>query len=412
MKNKTFHSKQLLLAMLFSFTAPILFAQNIPEKHKNLVISDGTYFVPKEYFPGFSWQTTPMYYMFGDTDSLLAPHEAEFIAKRTNFLTIEKSHGFKPLGAAELGAKHEVAVFKKIRPETKVLFYFNSAYVWPFTSYTQKMVPEKINDYPELKNLLLIDPKTGELAYKDGNTRHVYLWDVLNPECRKWWVNTVVKGVDESGADGAFIDQMHGHFWLREDKKEEVHKAQGELIKELKRKLGLNKIVLGNNTTDAIARYAYPAIDANMFEHYSPKLLSKEKLLQDWEDMLRLAKDGKMSIWRIGVNQGPFKEHYITKNDSLSKNERMFLLSKKRIEYHLACFLIGAQPYSFFQYGWGWTLSDGSLYDYPELQKPLGAPKGAYKRIQPDGWEFTREFESAKVWLDTEKGLAKIIWKK
>jgi hypothetical protein len=204
---------------------------------------------------------------------------------------------------------------------------------------------------------------------------------------------------------------MHGFFFLRENKKEEVHRAQGELIAELKKKLP-DKIVLGNNTTDDIARYAYPAIDANMFEHYSSALLSKEKLLQDWNDMLRLAKDGKMSIFRIGVGQDHFAEKYLNRLDTtLTKEKRMYQLAKERIEYHLACFLIGAQPYSFFQYGWGWNLADGSLYKFQELQKPLGAPKGAYKRTNPNGWEFTREFEHASVWLDTEKRQAKIIWK-
>ena len=149
-----------------------------------------------------------------------------------------------------------------------------------------------------------------------------------------------------------------------------------------------------------------------MFEHYSPALLSKEKLLEDWSDMLRLAKDGKMSIFRIGVEQDPFAPREENVEDkALARDERMALLAKERIEYHLACFLIGAQPYSYFQYGWGWTLSDGSLYDYPELQKPLGAPKGVYKRTTASGWEFTREFELASVWVDTENGQAKITWK-
>lgn len=88
----------------------------------------------------------------------------------------------------------------------------------------------------------------------------------------------------------------------------------------------------------------------------------------------------------------------------------MAALAKERLEYYLACYLIGAQPYSYFQYGWGWNLADGSLYDYPELRKPLGAPKGPYQRTNPDGWEFTREFEHAHVWVDTEKGQAKITW--
>jgi hypothetical protein len=43
--------------------------------------------------------------------------------------------------------------------------------------------------------------------------------------------------------------------------------------------------------------------------------------------------------------------------------------------------------------------------------KPLGAPKEAYKRVNPEGWEFTREFEHASVWVDTEKREAKINWR-
>lgn len=378
------------------------------QNNQLLSISDGSQFVPQKFYPQFSWETTPMYYMFGAATRVLSPEEVTFIAARTEFICIEKSHGVKELGAAELGAKHEAAAFKKRKPDMKVLFYFNSAWAWPFTSYNKNFTKENIDDFPELKKFLVLNPETGEL----NDRRGTYSFDVLNPEFRKWWVETVAKGVEESGCDGAFIDQMHGFFYLREDKKEEVHKAQGELILALKKKLGPDKIVLGNNTTDDIARYAYPAIDANMFEHYSSKLLSKEKLLQDWTDMLRLAKDGKMSIWRIGVGQGAFVENTKSStNKTLNGDERMALLAKERIEYHLACFLIGAQPYSFFQYGWGWTLAAGSLYDFPELQKPLGAPKGAYKRTTPNGWEFTREFEHASVWVDTEKGEAKITWK-
>lgn len=382
------------------------------ENKKSLLVSDGSPFVKQQYYPKFSWETTPMYYMFGDSKRLLTPDEVEFIAARTDFLTIEKSHGVEPLGAAELGTKHEVAAFKKIKPDIKVLFYFNSAYAWPFTSYNNYITPEKINEHEALKKLLLVDPNTGELAYRDSYIQHVYFWDVLNPESRKWWVNTVVKGVEETGADGAFIDQMHGFSWLREDRSDEVERAQGELITALKKKLGPDKIVLGNNVHQDIAKHVFPVVDASMFEHYNENLLSKEQLLQDWTDMLRFAKAGKISIFRVGVEQGPFVKKYENVQDTNpTKDERMVLLSKERIEYHLACFLIGAQPYSYFQYGWGWDLEDGSLYDYPELRKPLGAPKGAYERSNPHDWEFTREFERASIWVDTEKGEAKITWK-
>jgi hypothetical protein len=192
---------------------------------------------------------------------------------------------------------------------------------------------------------LVLNPETGKLHHR-GN---VFGCDVLNPEFRKSWVETVAKGVEKSGCDGAFIDQMHGYFHLREDRKEEVHIAQGELISELKKRLGPGKIVLGNNTTDEISRHAYPAIDANMFEHYSEDLLSKEKLLKDWDDKLRLAKEGKMSIFRIGVDQDPHVEGNGNRTGQRrTKDQRMATLANERIEYHLACFLIGAQPYSYF----------------------------------------------------------------
>ncbi|MDX2432216.1 MAG: hypothetical protein QNK35_14865, partial [Bacteroides sp.] len=95
--------------------------------NQSLLISDGSTFVPKDIFPDFSWETTPLYFMFGDIDRVLTPEEVSFIAGKTDFLCIEKSHGYRTLGAAELGAKHEAEAFKKINPDAKVLFYFNSA---------------------------------------------------------------------------------------------------------------------------------------------------------------------------------------------------------------------------------------------------------------------------------------------
>jgi len=72
-------------------------------------------------------------------------------------------------------------------------------------------------------------------------------------------------------------------------------------------------------------------------------------------------------------------------------------LSQEKLEYVLACYLIGAQPYLCVMYSGGWTLGDGTLVDYPELKRPLGPPKGAYQRTTPGGWEFTRAFEHASV---------------
>jgi len=394
----------MFFAMLFWTFSLGTFAQDSIDtsKEKNLIISDGSQFKPKNYYPRFSWNVTPVYCMFGDTKRLLKTEEVKCIAEKTDFICIEKSHGLRVLGASELGAKHEAAAFKKIKPEIKVLFYFNSAYAWPFTTYNKNFTAKRIEKHPELKKFLIIDPQTGKLA----NRRHVFFFDVLNPEFRKWWVETVLKGVKETGCDGAFIDQMHGFSWLRKDNILEVRKAMGEMMASLKNKLGPNKILLGNNAAQENAKYVFPSVDAIMFEHYNSKTFSKENLLKDWNNMLRIAKSGKISVFRIGV------EAEDTLNYSKSdRSERLEKLSKERLEYFLACYLIGAQPYSYFQYGWGWGLSTGPLVNYPELLKPLGSPMGSYVRKSPDKWVFTREFEHASVWLDTEKGEAKISWR-
>lgn len=398
-------NKQILV---FSYICIITVLSSSTFAQNTLVISDGSNFETKNFYPKFSWDTTPMYYMFGDSERVLLPEEVEHIAERTDFICIEKSHGLKQLGAAELGAKHDVATFKKVKPDIKVLFYFNSAYAWPFTSYNKNFTRKKIDQHPELKKFLIIDPETKELAHR----RNTFFFDVLNPEFRDWWVNTVAKGVEFSGADGAFIDQMHGFSWLRKDKSKDVQKAMGDMMAALKVKLGPNKILLGNNAHTKIGQYVFPVVDINMFEHYKNEFLSKENLLRDWKDMLRIAKAGKISIFRIGVeysNEAKEKKDYYKGS---KRNERYAKLSKEKLEYYHACYLIGAQPYSYFQYGWGWQLAHGSLLDYPELQKPLGAPKEPYVRTSPDAWDFTREFEHASVWVNTETKKAKISWKK
>jgi len=396
----------LIQTVLFVTFISCLNAQEITKKEvaQSYVISDGSCFVPKEFFPKFSWETVPQYFMFGDKERVLYPEEVKFIAERTDFLCIEKSHGYDKLGAAELGAKHEAEAFKAIKPNMKVLFYFNAALAWPYTSYSENFTNELIDSDTKKKSYLIINPKTGVLAQKHT----AFLFNVLNPDFREWWVETVAKGVEESGCDGAFIDQMHGNVNLMKDKKDEIEIAMGEMMANLKKRLGEDKILLANNANSDNAKFVYPVSDALMFENYSAVNFNKENLLSDWDEMLRNAKEGKISVFRLGVEgHGRGFLRGITKEE---KQEVMPKISQEKLEYALACYLIGAQPYTYFMYSWGWGLSDGALVDYPVLQKPLGAPKGPYKRVDPNGWEFTREFKHANVWVNTESRKAKIVW--
>lgn len=384
----------------------VLILCSCAEKESPLLVSDGTVYKAQAHYPKFSWETTPMYYHFGEITRVLEPEEVQFIADRTDFICLEKSHAFYQLGDAVLGTKHEVEAFHKVKPEAKVLFYFNSFVAWPFTRFNKNLTAEAIAENPEHAKFLVNNYKTGELMLKTNGAAPSYYFDYLNPDFRKWWVEAVAEGVAISGADGVFIDRMNkdGQSGYPPERNDEVQQAKQEMMSALNEKLGPDKIVVGNNAADN--PNVFPYCDAFMFEHYNKTVTNKENLLKEWEDMVQVAKAGKISIYRFGAKGKGRTDITIgeTNTDGMVKR------SKKQLEYFLACYLIGAQPYSFFQYNWGWNLPDGNLVDYSELQKPLGAPKGAFKRVNPDGWEFTREFEHASVWVNTDTKKAKITW--
>lgn len=352
------------------------------------------------YFPPFSWSTVPVYQMFAD-EVLLSDEDVRKIAPTSDFICIEKQHGINELGGADLGAKHAISQFKAIKPQMKCLVYLNAAYAYPYITRS------KVFDYrgeihrPEnarYKSFLITNPETGELAYREMD--HVHFFDVLNPELRTWWIETVGNFVRESRADGLFVDQMHGFVWLRQEQSVEVAKAQALMMRMAKDAIGKDKILLLN-----IAYYVpelFEAGDAFMFEHYCPGVLTKETIVNDWEFMKQIAEAGKMSVWRIGVEHDDKATETTQRGDKVS-DAFYENLAKERIDYYLAAFLIGAQEYSYFQYGWGWELKTGPLVKYPELARPLGKPQGDYRRIDSDGWVFTREFEQAKVTVDLEK---------
>jgi len=345
--------------------------------------------------PAFSWDTVPVYQMFGDGNRLLNDAELGSIAGSSDFLCIEKTHGLKELGCAKLGAAREIARFKKIDPTTSCLFYYNSAYAYPFTTDSQ-VFGAKVVEEP-FRSFLLSDPKTGEPTRRGA----VRMFDVLKPEFRTWWAETVGKGVRESGADGLFVDQMHGFAFHRRQQQTEVAAAQAEMMRMAKKAIGSEKILLLNNGAHIPALFEIG--DAFMFEHYKADQLSKEAIVADWDLMKKISAAGKIAVWRIGVE----KETEEKKDPGAIDFEK---LARERLPYHLAVFLIGAQPYSYFQYGWGWTLQSGGLVEYPEFSKPLGAPQAEATRPDPAAWIFTREFEKASVRVDLETGKGEIRW--
>ncbi|CAM4292276.1 putative glycoside hydrolase [Zobellia nedashkovskayae] len=406
MKNKIRFQAKSIKALCTIYSLFLVCLHSSGQEQSSLFISDGSDFKAQSYFPKFSWETTPMYYHFGDIDRVLEPEEVKFIADRTDFICMEKSHAYNLLGDQVLGTKHEVEAFHEVKPEIKVLFYYNSYVAWPFPRFNKEFTPDGIAKNEELTKFLARDPKTGKLLEKTRGPAFSYYFDAMNPEFREWWVQSAVEGIKISGADGIFIDRMNVDVNANYpvDDLTALAEAKGKMMAALREQMGPDKILVGNNA--ATTKEVFPYCDAFMFEHYNASVTNKENLLKEWGVMERVAKAGKISIYRFGA-KGKGKNDITTgatKTDGIEKR------SHDQLEFHQACYLIGAQPYSYFQWNWGWNLEDGNLVDYPSLQKPLGAPKGAFKRVNPEGWEFTREFEHASVWVDTEARKAKITW--
>ncbi|MBT3380119.1 MAG: hypothetical protein HN742_35895 [Lentisphaerae bacterium] len=374
--------------------------------------SDGTAFVPENAYPEWNWDTVQEYKMFGD-NHLLTDDDVKRIAALSNFICIEKQHGKSDLGAAELGAKHETTRFKAINPDIKVLFYFNGAIPYAFTTYTKNFSPKqnKMTDQ-EKEDLLIFDAEKNE--YYTSRNGSIYAYDILKPALRTWWSDTVGKAVRKTGTDGVFWDQMHGWAWLRPRKaRQEVGKAHVKMQKLTRTAMGKDTILLCNNA--AHNQEFIENCDAVMYEHYAPQHYRDnfQKYVDDWDQMLAVANAGKINVYRWGVNLRGTKYEAADRRAKIAEKNHAELaeIAKNRVTFPLACFLVGAQPYSYFMLSWGWGVNTGALVDFPEMKKPLGPPLGSYERQSEGKWVFTRRFKHADVWVDLEKEEGRITWK-
>ena len=83
----------------------------------------------------------------------------------------------------------------------KVLFYFNAAFAWPYTSYNENFTSQRIDAHPELKKFLITNTKTGELVKRFGVA---FCFDVLNPDFRDWWVRNRFQRCERRGLRWCF----------------------------------------------------------------------------------------------------------------------------------------------------------------------------------------------------------------
>ena len=354
------------------------------------------------HFPTFSWDKVPVAFHFGKKGDLLTKKEAKFIACHSNFVVLEKAHGFPKYKYSEESIAADAAVLKKLNKDMKVVFYWNA-----FLDYSMYKAH---NEYQKKPNLWLKTTK-GKLDLKNDKIKR---YDLSNPDFRDWWIDVAEKNLKNKNIDGVFFDAINQitspgnkRLWGIE-KYNAIQQGILDLIKETRDRIGDDKIIVYNGIRSTPLRNTgndFPDnTDAIMIEHFGFfNSRTKENMLKDIQEMEKAGKTGKIVVFKTWPENVWLNKKFMAKSEKQKEK-----ISKQHLDFALASFLAGAQKHSYFIYNWGYRLSMGSLLWYPELDKPLGKP---LNDMQTNGWVLTRNYVHASIWEDLENKKAKINWK-
>lgn len=366
--------------------------------------------------PKFSWDKVPVYLHFG-SNYRMTKKQIQTAARLSDFICLEKAHGrSSDPEHPERVAAADARRIKQINPDAKVLMYWNTLIAWPFTSYNRDFAETHPEDW------ILRDMNTGKPLLKGMHGRTpVCQYNLLNPEVRKWWAETVGGAVNEFGFDGFFMDaisQAKRPLWLRKgwgtDKAGELDAAAIDMMRQANAIIGDGRLLIyngfrskagGSDGNAAAGTEFLPYADGALIEHFDQfASASKEDILTYWKMADEAARAGKIVLYK------GWPDHNINwlNKEFISKSpEEKEAIARKMITYPLACYLIGARENSWFCYGWGYNIAHGQLIDYPEYSRKLGPPKGEAMRKD---WIFRREFEHASVMVDLIERQGAIQW--
>ena len=359
-------------------------------------------------YPTFSWKHVPLYMHMRKSTEFTA-EELSYLA-RFPLITIEKTTGSRTYGSTEIGTLAAAKAIKSVNQDARILYYRNV--MVNYSSY---------QDDVESKSILnpFLQGRKGNEELHAG-VRPIF--DLSHPEVRKWWVAHCVKMVQEDAIDGLFLDgniKALDPSYLRgqigAEKKQAVKEGYSLMMQLLKDEVPKDTLLIANiiraRLTNSGLDYM-PYFDGSYLEGIESEVKGMtrvEYLAKGIEAVQKSARQGKIICMSIGLGDAVDEGLKIDdKRKKLVKNDDV----QARFEYCLALFLICAEKYSYFLPHDGYNVNEGGsavwLKRFPEYDKPLGPPKGM--AIQK-GEIYTREFESARVFLDIEKGIGKVTWK-
>ena len=397
MKTKSLYG--LLLCLTIVMFAPAVVADD-PDSATSLAISQAR-------FPEFSWDKLPLY-MHIRKATAFNEKEIEFLA---NFplITFEKATGHQDHGNVETGTLAAARAVKKLNPNTKILYYRNVIVHYP--SYEANKELEKI------PHAFLVDKAGNDKLIRD----RVQGYDLSNPAIRQWWIKSCKQVVSDPAIDGVFLDgnvkvlvNRYLQKELGEEKKKSVVEGYQGMMKQTRLDLGPKKLMVANLLRARFPKGGLenlPLFDGSYLESFFNNVGNasyEDYVAKGIESMQTAARSGK--IIAFTANLSAAKKESEMKIDEVHGKAESEEAAAKSLNYSLAVFLICAEKYSYFRVHEGYAADSETnwMRQFPEYDRPLGAPLGHAKK---DGPVYTRQFEHADVWLDIHQREGKITWK-
>jgi hypothetical protein len=361
--------------------------------------------------PAFSWERVPRY-MHIRKDTAFTADEIRYLASFT-LVTFEKMTGSKDFGSTEEGTLEAARAVKALNPATKILYYQN-VFI-QYGGYAANAALEKV-------------PKAF-LAGRKGNQKlvrgKVQAYDLSNTKVRDWWLSSVKKVCADPAIDGLFFDgniKVLEPDYLRneigEAKKAEVLKGYTVMMKDARRILGPEKLMVANvlrarfldSGMSRLSAFDGSYIEA--FETSVGKMLKKDYVAKGIEAFQKAARQGYLIAFTAGLGEDVSDEEVMNPQgtDEIRKSRSDEKVTTRRFNYLLAMFLICAEKHSYFCAHDGYDAKKSKVWmsNPPEFERPLGAPMGPAVR---DGYIYTRDFAHASVRLDIENQIGSVDWK-
>ncbi|RMG01829.1 MAG: hypothetical protein D6741_04660 [Planctomycetota bacterium] len=364
--------------------------------------------VNPERMPAFSWDHVPLY-MHIRKDTAFTDEEIRYLATFP-LITFEKATGHTDAGSVEAGTLRAARAVKKINPNVKILYYRNV-----IVHYGGYEADAALKDIP---GAFLVDRRGNDKLIRN----RLQAYDLSNEKVRDWWIDAAEAVCSDPAVDGIFLDgvvKVIEPAFLKnaigEEKKAAVLAGYVSLIEETRKRLGPQKLMVGN-----ILRARFPdsglsyikALDGSYIEGFEGAvgMPKKDYVAQGIRDFQKAARQGFIIAYTCGLGPNLQDADEAPRSGRIAGNAvRPSRDAQSRFDYQLAIFLICAEKYSYFDLkdGYDAKRSKTWLTRRPEYDRPLGPPKGPALR---DGYTYTREFEHASVRLDIENETAEIIW--